>query len=160
MSSRLFTELALCSLALLVVPNLGHSQDALAEQKTRALKGLHEVAIVLRRSGDDASNVRDLVDIVEVALHNKLPGVKVVMKAEEAENWLEVMFVNSNNGCAVGLTLYRWVRVVSSKERIFAPVWTNTTGLFGSCPIRDRNDVLENLLTRFAGDYVRAQRLK
>jgi len=95
--------------------------------------------------------------MVEVNLHRNVPALTVV-GTEKSQNWLELSIITTDAGGFVEISLYRWVKVLSSGEEIVAKVWWDSRSIFGGVSKHAIKESLDALLTSFAADYLRSTR--
>jgi hypothetical protein len=108
-------------------------QDTLADHKVRGLKGLSAVARVFRfNTQTGIISPKEWTDMVELRLHREVPELKFTGTDNDAAPWLELSVITTDRGAVLELSVYRWVRVLDSKEEIIAKVWWNKVGLFGT----------------------------
>jgi len=142
--------------AIISQPSLG--QDVLGTHKVNALKGLRSVAIVVRpNTPREVATLKEWGDMVEVNLHRNVPALTVV-GTEKSQNWLELSIITTDAGGFVEISLYRWVKVLSSGEEIVAKVWWDSRSIFGGVSKHAIKESLDALLTSFAADYLRSTR--
>lgn len=133
------------------------AQDIFAQHKINALKGLSGVLIVNRPNVQfEVLSPKELSDYLEVAVRRNLPELRVKSTVEESIDWLEFSHVTTNVGAYLQLTIYRWVTVTASKEEVFAPVWSESIGIFGRPNKKHFLETIDGLITSFAADYLRA----
>ena len=143
------TSFTLCS------PSFG--QDVLADHRVRGLKGLSAVTIVFRpNTPTEIISEKEWADMVEVRLHRDVPELKL-MDTNNAP-WLKLSVITTHAGGSLELSVYRWVRILDSKEEILAKVWSDSRTLFGKLSKKSLQESLNTLLTSFAADYVRSKR--
>jgi hypothetical protein len=136
------------------------AQDALETSRIGSLKGLNTLAIVLRPTfAKKVVTVRETADIVRVALARNAPGLDVSESIDaDGMAWLEVSLMTTADGAVLELSLYRWVTVDDSNERILAPVWKTMNALFGPPSHGEISDLVQVLTTSFGADYLRANK--
>src|SRR5439155_26899144 len=77
----------------------GRSQDPLTEQKTRGLKCLGAVAVVVRpNTPREIATPKELSDMVEVALHRSAPEIILLDDTTKAKAWLELSIITTDEG--------------------------------------------------------------
>ncbi len=147
----------LAGLIVRVEPCFG--QDALANSRVTALKGLRSFAVVLRPNGPEVATVKEWGDMVTVELAKIAPTI-IVSDSTESPGmpWLELTVVTTDRGGVLVLSVYRWVRALGSSEDMFAPVWWDLRGQSGVVSRSSLHGSLSTLLTAFAADYLRANR--
>ena len=145
-----------------IAPQLCFGQgggNVLFQEKVSALKSLNKIQTVFRISASQPTeliSVNDLSDFVVIGLRRHAPDLA---EAVDASDWLQVSLVMTRSGGWVSVSVYRHVRVLASGMDVFAPVWSDGTGYFGSMPKADVKEGLDNLLIRFSADYLRASRM-
>src|SRR5262249_55205372 len=78
-------------LLLIAIPALVCGQDLLTEHRINGLKGMTEIAFIVRSSSqsDEVIRTQDVIDHFTLQTERKLPELKVV-KADEASVWVEL----------------------------------------------------------------------
>jgi hypothetical protein len=105
-------------------------QDVLADNRVRGLKGLSTVSLAFRpNTPTEIISLKEWGDMVELRLHRDIPELKLT----DTNNppWLELGIITSDAGGFLGLSVYRWVRVLDSKEEILAKVWDDSRVVLG-----------------------------
>jgi hypothetical protein len=137
-------------------PCLG--QDVLGAHKINGLKGLHSVAIVVRpNTPREVATLKEWGDMIEVGLHRNVPDLEV-SDTEKTPNWFELSIITTDAGGFIEISLYRWVKVLTSGEEVFAKVWWDSRVIFGGVSKQALNQSLDDLLTSFSADYLRYNR--
>jgi hypothetical protein len=115
------------------------------------------VAIVIRvNSPTEVMSLKEWDDLLRVDLHQRAPTLLVADTAG-AQDWLELSVVTTDMGGVLDLSVYRWVRVLSSGEVIFSKVWSDQRLVIGGISRNRLRDVLDALITSIAADYQKAQ---
>jgi len=98
-------------------------QDVLQKDKITALKGLDEVAIVVRPGGQlEILGIKEFSDLMVIGLKQKVPALRV---KRGAQSWLELSYIATPQVGSITLSLYRWARIVDTGESIFTTVWSD-----------------------------------
>jgi hypothetical protein len=154
--NRVLGTLAFFVAALASQPCLG--QDLLASHTVNALKGLHSVAVVVRpNTPRELASVKEWGDMIEVGLHRNVPGL-AVSGTEKSPDWFELSIITTDAGAVIGVSLYRWVRVLASGEEVVAKVWWDSRAVFGGVSKHAVQESIDALLTGFGADYLRSKR--
>lgn len=154
-----YAALAIILLATpLILPDPCFGQDPLAKHKISGLKGLRTLVIVVRpNTPRQIASLKEWEDMVEVGLRRNVPELNR-SDAPTASAWLELSVITTDAGGFLELSVYRWVRVLSSGEEIFSKVWWDSRAVFGGVSKKSLQDMLDALITSFAADYFRAKR--
>jgi len=154
--NRVLAVLTFLIPAMTSQPCLG--QEVLAAHKVNALKGLRSVAIVVRpNTPREVASLKEWGDMIEVGLHRKVPDL-VVSGTEKSPDWFELNIITTDAGGFVEKSLYRWVSVLASGEKVVAKVWWDSRAIFGGVSRQALQESLDALLTSFAADYLRSKR--
>jgi len=134
------------------------AQDELSVHKVNALKGLNSIDIVIRpNTPREILTLKEWEDIIEVSLHRKIPSL-AVSGTKKFSNWFELSIITTDVGAFMEISLYRWVKILTSGEDVFAKVWWDSRAIFGGVSKQYLKQSLDDLLTSFAADYLRANR--
>ena len=152
-----FKALRCIALALLVAaPVSAFAQDFRDEHRVKSLKGLRDVAIVIRANAPkEVATISEFGDMVRVSLARNAPGLQVV-STQDTSTWLELSVITAEAGGSVEVSLYRWVTVRASGESVLAKVWDRSEAMCGGVSRQAMRESIESLLTRFGADYLRA----
>jgi hypothetical protein len=154
--SRRVTFLVL--LLLSFVPCYGSAQDAFAEHRVNGLKGLRNVALVIRaNTPHEVFTLKEWADLVELGLQRNAPDL-TVLEPKASQNWLELSVVTTDQGAVVEVSLLRWVKVLASGQEVIAKVWSQSRMTFGGVSKNAMRESIDTLLTSFAADYARSKR--
>ncbi len=141
--------------------SVAQGQDVLRKHKITALKGLEDIYIVLRPNVmTEVISQREIVDTCELNLRQRLPELRIRKKIENARNWLELSYITTQHGGFVEISLYRWVKVITTGEDVFTSVWNDKKVIFGSVDRGSLRDAIETILVSFAVDFMRANQKK
>ena len=134
------------------------AQDVMQLNEQAALKGLRRVAIVLRaNTPTQVVTTRELGDMVRVSLNKSLPQLSVSDSVyETGVSWLEVSIISTDQGGTLEMSLHRWVRIRDSDSDAFVPVWSTMRASFGGMPRSSIQESVDEIITRFAATYLRA----
>jgi|RhiMetdeSRZDD1v2_1073273.scaffolds.fasta_scaffold462333_3 hypothetical protein len=134
-----------------------YAQDPLAEQRIRGLKGLRSVALVVQRKDElQIVNDKEVSDIIQVALSRDVRNLVVKDKAEEASDWLLLLYVVAKGGGYVRLSAQRRVTLYGTNTDLVAETWHAERVMVGTVTALSFNETVRTLLTGFAADYIRA----
>ena len=142
-----------------ILPATCFSQDVLAVHKTRGLKGISSLAVVVRPNTPvEIASIREWVDMIELGLHRHVRDLRLLDNPNDAPAWLELSVITIDRGGSLELSVYRWVNVIGTGEDIVAKVWWDSRILVGNLSKKSYQEILEVLLNGFAADYLRAKR--
>lgn len=131
-------------------------QNILEGHKVRGLKGITGISVVLSvNTLTEFFTTKEWTDIVELGLHSKVPELN--LRDTNDAPWLELSVITTRTGGNLELSVYRWVRVLDSKEEILAKVWWDSRAVYGNLSKKGLKEELNILLTSFAADYVRSK---
>jgi len=145
----------------LLLTETSFSQGPLDTEKIKGVKGLKTVAVVIEPTDkpniERIIGIKDLGDMVEVGLHNRVPELRPGTPAEETDNWLSLEIYTTEDCAVLGISLYRRVKVLDSGEETISKVWWDQRfASGGKVDKKYLQEMLDTLLTRFAADYLRA----
>ncbi len=108
------------------------AQDPFANSKIAALRGLSTVALVFRDNSTlEVLSRKELAAIAEVSLAHNTPDLRI-LGPDASSNWLELSVVSTEQGCAIEVALYRWVKISATGEEVTAKVWSDSRYIFGT----------------------------
>jgi len=156
MKRALLTATVLAASAFMARPCV--AQDPLSQHKVRGLKNLHSIAIVLRsNTPKEIASPKEWSDFLAVGLHQMVPDLIIAPSADSASDWMELNIVTTDAGAFLELSVYRWVRLLATGDRVFTKVWWDQRVILGATDRTLLHDPLDALLTSFAADYLRAK---
>lgn len=132
-------------------------QDYMRDHRIRGLKGLKDVALVMRPNVKwEIMTFKEISDTFELKLKQQFPELQVKRVIEGSKDLLELSYITHSNGGFVEISLYRWVSVIATGEDVYAKVWDDKV----VCPSRiertDLRESIETLLVSFGADFIRA----
>jgi hypothetical protein len=129
------------------------------DHKITALKGLKDVALVLRPNVKlEVLSHKEIVDTCELNLKQRIPELQVKANAQSSNNWLEISYITLSGGGFVEISLYRSVIVIATGEVVYAKVWDDKRLFLGQYNRDNLRECLDTLLISFGADFVRANR--
>jgi hypothetical protein len=131
------------------------AQDPLGQSNIDGLKGLREVAVVIRFNYKGDITLNQIVDAVLVVLRSKIPNLKVT-KVEESAAWLRIEFFGDPIAAHVEVNIHRWARLNVNQQEVFANVWQDSRLISGDLSRKFIVDTLDEIVTHFAADFYRA----
>ena len=143
---------------LLTSVQSAHAQDALASQKIDGLRGVRSAALVFRMNDKTSIDVKSLSDVIIAELAKSIPAFKMTDAPEHSPNWVEISIIGSGAATVVKVSVYRWVTLLGTKTDFIATTWENLRLRVGGLDSTQEaaKDLLHDLLTSFAADYIRA----
>lgn len=138
-------------------PSTVHGQDPMRDHRITALKGLKDVALVVRPNvKSEVLSHKEIFDAYELNLKQRISELQVNKRAENSKNWLELSYITLSKGGFVEISLYRWVTVIATGEDVFAKVWDDKRVILRAFERDDLRETIDTLLISFAADFVRA----
>ena len=142
------------------------AQDPLRSEQYKALKALPEVVLLVHQP-DPSNNLslvdalglnsKDLSNVVTIRLSKDTPALRVPDTFRNDRPYLEIGWYGNSTALVLSLSVWRWARIEGVTEAVFSVVWKEENLLV--TPSRQRiRDTLDDFATRFAADYLRANR--
>jgi hypothetical protein len=138
------------------------AQNAFRKSQYKSLTRIVEVRLLVGRSDEKEAvalasalglDDKNIFNIVTIDLAKSAPKIKLVSK-EDIPN-LVVDWYGNADGIVFSLSLWRWTTVYGTTQEIYTQVW-HVERLMLNPNRQGVRDTLEDFLTEFAADAVRA----